>query len=78
MAGTDGSQHIPTGVPLHHGIARKVPAFLGLGLVKAFQPHPGLLQELEPRWSEAIAAASGAVHPGHFGRPEFPPNAANK
>lgn len=51
---------------------------MGLGLVKAFQPHPGLLQELEPRWSEEIAAASGAIHPGHFGRPEFPPNAANK
>lgn len=52
---------------------------MGLGPVKAFQPPPpGLLQELEPRWSEQITAASGAIHPRHFGRPEFPPNDKNK
>lgn len=45
-----------------------------LRLVKAFQPPSRLLWELEPRWSEQITAASWAIHPRHFGRPEFPPN----
>ena len=81
ITGIDRSQHIPIRVSLHHGISKKsqLSRLMGMGPVKAFQPAPpGLLWELEPRWSEQITAASRVIHPGHFGRPEFPPNDKNK